>query len=505
MIRDSNEKRTIWKHLRLMTVMPVALVMMFLVEIVDANAVPAFARKYQANCALCHTSEPRLTVFGQQFKENGYQMPGSSDGGDTAKTVLEGAQGPVTIDNISNIMSMRIRADVQRASFEQVTNEMKAENVREQWDIDVPRIVNLFFGGTATKNLSYFLETEFNTQEGGEPAVKFERAFLIFSNLGGKQSVANVKVGAFDPSGLFSFPTHRQQINPVGPAADTRTFPPTLNRIPLLPLAFASKMFGLTKGLSYEGEDNYAILPVEPFLYNAPVQTSVSIYGRPLGFGSGFMYQLGVAINDKVSTSAQDKANRYDTYVMGRYDWTMLGGKAFQASAFYYNAPDAAISTLNMGGTIVYARNSTDINRYGVGARGQWGRWDIYGAYIIDEIDKPIFTGMAANSQWEETGKGASLEADWRMNNHWMLGLRYDWMTPGGLKQLPMGSTEQLNINASFLAPIVKYYPRPNIGLYARAHFNLESSAKTPIGGGTAEHPLTNLKSLVSLGMDMAF
>jgi len=485
--------------------MPMVLAVTFIIEIGDANAVPAFARKYQANCALCHTNEPRLTVFGQQFKENGYQMPGSADGGDTAKDVLEGSQGPVTIDKISNIMAIRIRADVQRASFDNVTAEMRDENVREQWDIEVPKIINLFFAGTATRNLSYFMETEYNTQESGDPAVKFERSFLIFSNLGGKQGLANLKIGKFDPSGLYSFPTHRQQINPVGPVANASNFPPKLDRIPLLPLAFASKMFGLTKGPSYAGEDDYAILPVEPLLYNAPVQTSVSIYGRPMGFGSGFMYQLGVAVNDKVSTSAQDKANRYDTYVMGRYDWTMLGGKAFQASAFYYNAPDAAISTLNMGGTIVYASDATDITRYGFAARGTWGQWDIYGTYIVDEIDKPTFTGMAANSQWEDTGKGASLEADWRMSDHWMLGLRYDWMAPGGLKQLPMGSTEQLNIDASFLAPIIKYYPRPNIGLYARAHFNLESSAKNPIGGGTNEHPLTNLTSLVSLGVDMAF
>lgn len=501
----SKGRMTKWKPVRLMTMIPMALVVTFLIQIGDANAIPAFARKYQANCALCHTNEPRLTVFGQQFKENGYQMPGSTDGGETAKDILEGAQGPVTIDKISNVMAIRIRADVQRASFEEVTDEMKNENVREQWDFDVPRIVNLFFGGTATKNISYFMETEFNTQESGEPAVRFERTFLIFSNLGGKQGIANLKIGKFDPSGLFSFPTHRQQINPVGPVAEASNFPPTINRVPLLPLAFASKMFGLTKGASYEGAEDYALLPVQPYLYNAPVQNSVSLYGRPMGFGSPFMYQVGMAINDKVSTSANDKENRYDVYVMGRYDWTMLGGKAFQASAFYYQAPDAAISTLNMGGNIVYAGKATDITRYGFGARGTWGQWDIYGTYIVDKIDEPSFSGMAANSVWEDTGKGMSLEADWRMNDRWMLGLRYDWMAPGGLKQLPMGSTEQLNIDSSFLAPIVKYYPRPNIGLYARAHFNLEDSAKNPIGGGTDEHPLTNLTNLVSLGVDMAF
>ncbi len=476
----------------------------------SASAIPAFARKYQANCALCHTSEPRLTLFGQQFKENGYQMPGSQDGSDTAKHVYEGAQGPVTLDDVSKIMAVRIRADLQRAAFDDVTADMKADKVNDQWDLQMPKIINLFFGGTARKNLSFFLETEYNVQEGDEPSLKFERSFLIFSNLGGKQGLANVTVGKFDPSGLYAFPTHRQQINPIGPVAEASGFPPTINRVPLLPLAFASKMFGLTKGNAYAGDEDYAILPVQPFLYNAPVQNGIAIHGRPLGFGSGFMYQVGVAVNDKASIAGSTaKENRYDTYVMGRYDW-MLGSAAWQASAFYYQAPDAAIGTLHMDGThpgdhtYTYGSDTTDITRWGVGARVQWHDWDIYGTYITDQIDKPSFTGMAANAQWEDTGQGLSLEADWRMNAHWMLGLRYDWMAPGGLKRLPMPGP-QINIDASFIAPIVKYYPSPNIGLYARAHFNLEDSAKIPTPGGTEEHPLTNLRNMVSLGVDMAF
>lgn len=473
-----------------------------------AEAVPAFARKYQANCALCHTNEPRLAPFGQQFKENGYQMPGSADGGTTAKTVLEGEQGPVTIDDVSNIMAARIRADIQQVSFEQETTAMKTAGVREDVDFETPRIINMFIAGTARENLSYFTEIEYNTGEGPDPSLKFERAFLQFSSLGGKQGVANLQVGKFDPSGLFAFPTHRQQLNPIGPAAETDAFPPTINRIPLLPLAFSSKMFGLTKGSAFDGSEGFAILPFEPFLYNAPNQTGIAIHGRPGGFGSGFMYQLGIAVNDKVTTDGT-KENRYDSYLMGRYDWTTSGGKAMQVSAFYYTAPDAAISTLNMSGNVIYADKATDIDRWGVGARAQWGAWDIYGAYVADQIDAPTWANsgnmMASNSVWETDGSGLSLEADWRMNNNWMLGVRYDQMSPGGLEKLPMGSTEPLNVDASFIAPILKYYPSPNIGLYARAHVNLESNKKNPIGGGTDEHPATNLSSLFALGVDMAF
>lgn len=494
---------------------------LLLAQIGTAEAVPAFARKYQANCALCHDNEPRLAPFGQQFKENGYQMPGSSDGGTMAKTKLEGEQGPVTLDQISNIMAVRIRADIQQVSFEQETDAMKEAGVTEGVDFETPRIVNVFVAGTAREDLSYYLEIESNTNESPDPSLKFERAFLQFSNLGGRQSLANVQVGRFDPSALFAFPTHRQQLNPVGPDATTDTDPPEVNRIPLLPMAFSSKMFGLTRGdgfgpsmggaMSGGADEGFAILPFEPFLYNAPSQKGIAIYGRPGGYGSGFMYQVGMAVNDKVTGDAT-RENRYDAYVMGRYDWMTGGGKNLQVSGFYYKAPEAAIATLNMGGTIYYADNATDIERTGVGARAQWGPWDIYGAYIMDRIDAPgwndavLAGGVAApNSAWETDAAGLSLEADWRMHDNWMLGVRYDQMSPGGLERLPAGSSEPLNVDAAFIAPIVKYYPSPNIGLYARAHVNLESDKKTPIGGGTDEHPATNLTSLLSFGVDMAF
>jgi len=477
-----------------------------LIGMQEASALPAFARKYQANCALCHNNEPRLNQFGQQFKENGYQMPGTSDGGTTAKHVLEGDQGPVTVDDISKIMAVRIRADIQRPSFKEETDEMKNDGVRSEVDVVVPKIVNLFFAGTAKENLSYYTEVEFNSTEEGA-SLMFERAYLLFNNLGG-QSIANVQVGMFDPSGLFAFPTHRQQINPVFPKAETAAFPPTINRIPLVPLAFASKMFGLTQGSAYSGQEGFAILPFQPYLYNAPAQTGFSVHGRPGGFGSNFLYQAGVAVNDKANTDGT-KENRYDLYLMGRYDWTTDSGKFMQLSAFYYQAPDAAISTLNMGGTVLFADNATDIIRAGIGARAQWDKWDIYAAYVADTIDKPTWansgSAMASNSVWDDRGAGLSLEADYRMTNKLMLGLRYDQMAPGGLRQLPMGSTDQLNVDASFLAAIAKYYTSPNIGLYVRAHFNLESDAKNPIGGSVDEHPATNLENMLTAGVDMAF
>ncbi len=54
-----------------------------------AHAIPAFARKYQVNCYLCHTIFPRLNKMGYLFKRNGYRLPPKPVEGKPAPRVRE--------------------------------------------------------------------------------------------------------------------------------------------------------------------------------------------------------------------------------------------------------------------------------------------------------------------------------------------------------------------------------------------------------------------------------
>jgi hypothetical protein len=56
-----------------------------IVSVQTAQAIPAFSRKYDVNCTACHTAPPQLNTFGERFLENGYQLPGTEDGGITGK------------------------------------------------------------------------------------------------------------------------------------------------------------------------------------------------------------------------------------------------------------------------------------------------------------------------------------------------------------------------------------------------------------------------------------
>ena len=275
-----------------------------------AEAVPNFARKYDISCNVCHTREPRLNAFGQRFQENGYQLPGTEDGSSTKKRQFGNPRHKLTLDSVSNFLSARIRADVQQVQFREKTE------ASEDVDFVVPNIINVFIAGTAYTNIGYFFEVEFAPGEGeGHEELLFERAFVVFSNLGKKHQALNVKIGSFDPSAFYAFPTHRQQMNPIFPDAHTEEFPPEINRIPIIPLAFSTKMFGLTTGPDHVDDDGFAILPFEPYLFNAPASTGAAIYGRP--GEKGFFYQLGVVQEE---TAEDEPETRYDFHAMLRYD-----------------------------------------------------------------------------------------------------------------------------------------------------------------------------------------
>jgi len=157
----------------------------------DSHAIPAFARKYTLNCNVCHTRPPRLNTFGEQFLENGYQLPGTEDGGIVGKKRL----GDLTLDDVTNYLAFRIRGNVIR-HFDQKSRDSKTE-------FGFPEAFNLFTAGTVTTNVGFFVEVESNVEEG---EFDTECAFVSFNNIG-LHDLAHLRIGKFDPSSFFSYPT----------------------------------------------------------------------------------------------------------------------------------------------------------------------------------------------------------------------------------------------------------------------------------------------------------
>jgi hypothetical protein len=55
-----------------------------------ADAIPAFARRYETSCRTCHDYHaPQLGAFGRLFLENGYQLPGGAEDAVRARRAVE--------------------------------------------------------------------------------------------------------------------------------------------------------------------------------------------------------------------------------------------------------------------------------------------------------------------------------------------------------------------------------------------------------------------------------
>ena len=427
-----------------------------------AEAIPAFARKYQVDCTVCHTRYPRLNNFGERFLENGYQMPGTEDGGIVRKMQL----GNVALDDISNYMGFLFAGNI--LDYSNIDRKIPG-GAEDRVSIGDPILLRILTAGTISHNIGFFISVQslFSRSED----VELDRAFLSFNNIG-KFDLAHIRIGRLDPSAYFSFPTHRPQIVPVGPQLGPPfgfLATPTVNRIPIFPSAFSSKFYGLFD------QSGTAILPFEETLFNSTQETGIDVHGRP--FGKWFLYQAGIlnGANQRIG----DSNNSKDWYVLGRLDYAESDYFSANISGFAYFGDDNA----------KIAFNFTDVsrNRYGVGARIRYKMFDVYGAYTIDRItDLPT----AVESTFDPTATGLTLEGHVLITDRWLLGLRYDNLDAGGT----LATRKSLSL-VTFQA---KYYLRSNIYMYGRHDLNLRDDE-----GGTS--PARNFRYGLILGVDAAF
>ena len=430
----------------------------------ETQAVPAFARKYNVTCHVCHTRPPRLNPYGERFLENGYQLPGTEDGGIIGKKRL----GDLTLDDVNNFLAFRLRGNVLR-SFE-FAKHSPGPGVdgrpEDKTELAFPEIFSIYATGTLTTNVGFFVELESNLEE-EETGV--ERGFLSFNNLY-LHDLAHIRIGKFDPSAFSSYPTLRQHLQFVG--ADTASSSafamPVINRIALMPAAFASKFSGIFT------RDGTAILSTDPSLYHAVAETGIDIHGRP--FGDWFLYQVGIlnGANEPFGDSNKPK----DWYVMLRMDHAEDDLFSASVSGFaYFGSNNAKVAS---GADVNW-------NRYGVAATVRYRMFDLYGAYVVDRLMN--LPGSLASS-FDTTATGFTVQADALVTDRLLASIRFDHLDAGGLL------TER--VSNSILAIQGKYYLRTNIALFLRDDINLRDAQ-----GGT--QAARNFRNAFLAGVDVVF
>src|SRR3990167_2968289 len=160
-----------------MALVLVILVGVLLATVRESNAIPAWARKYNADCAMCHYPVvPRLNSFGQQFRRAGYRTPDEF-----------GKDQDVT--KVGDFFSARLRG---RFGYENKEGQIE----RSEFTLSD---ATLFYAGALTKNFSAFVESEIESTGDIELVGQLQGVF------GSLDRYVSIRAGQMHPLQLTGF------------------------------------------------------------------------------------------------------------------------------------------------------------------------------------------------------------------------------------------------------------------------------------------------------------
>jgi hypothetical protein len=165
-----------------------ALVLVFLIlsGSQNANAIPAFARKYGLRCSACHESWPMLNYFGQKFKDNGYQLMNDRD----APIWQNPGYWPITF----RILPIWHRVSTGKVAVDQGTGVTRVTT--SGFDLSG---LDFHTGGTLEKNFSFYVLPSSDENA----SFHFETVMARLDNLFGSPWL-NLKLGKFELDNLLS-------------------------------------------------------------------------------------------------------------------------------------------------------------------------------------------------------------------------------------------------------------------------------------------------------------
>jgi hypothetical protein len=484
----------------------------------DAQAIPAFARKYDMNCNVCHAPVPRLNPYGERFLENGYQLPGTEDGGIIGQKKL----GELSINDVGNIVGFRVRGQSTfrfadyKASGTQVTGSPVVGTPHDKAEFIRPDFVSIFVAGTAYKNVGFYVDIDsIEAVNNGE--LSTNRAFLTVNNIGsqfGAKNWGHLRFGRFDPSSYSAYPLLRQQLDvvfadvvlvnngaPVG-APIPFLASPIINRFDLLSFAHGSKFYGVYN------RQGFPITPTSPGGFYGFAE-GVDLHGRP--FGDWFLYQVGIvngfAENFRLVPALGDTNRMKDFYGMVRFDYARSKYFSASLSGFgYFGQNNVVLMVPGPAPGIPGTPGDASLHQYGIQANVRFKMVDFLAAWSIDKVVR-LPSGVTP-AMFDKTATAITIAMDVRATDQLLLSTRYDFLDGGGfynqsvLSILPgppgtAGYTIQRK-STSMVGVQLKYYLRPNIAFMIRDDFNVLNAE----GGSTPER---NLRNFLTLGFDAVF
>jgi hypothetical protein len=174
---------------RLIHILAGLLLLLVILSSTPGYAIPAFARKYGLPCSACHEAWPKLNSFGQNFKDQGYQLNNDRD-------------SPIWMNPSYWPVAMRI---TPHWHYESVGRQLvdsgdgTVEETIKTSGFDLTGI-DILAAGTLSKNVSFLLVPSIDGVEG---TVGFESANIRLDNIKGSPWL-NFKFGKFELDGPLS-------------------------------------------------------------------------------------------------------------------------------------------------------------------------------------------------------------------------------------------------------------------------------------------------------------
>lgn len=167
----------------------IASLLLLIISVESAQAIPAFARRHKMSCVTCHVGFPMLNGFGEMFAGNGYQLPGA----DISDQLIDtGDENLLLLDRVP----LAVRVD----TFFQSRNDTKVSN-----DFEAPFSLKILSSAPVVKDISYYFYF-FVDERGGITGI--EDAFIFFND-GYKDVDLDLRVGQFQASDIL-FPREQR-------------------------------------------------------------------------------------------------------------------------------------------------------------------------------------------------------------------------------------------------------------------------------------------------------
>jgi hypothetical protein len=169
-----------------------------------AQAIPAFARKYQTSCQTCHIAAPALTPFGEAFRQNGYRFPAGND-----PTMTKVAPVPLGAEGYKKLWPKAVwPGEIPGMPPVAIlfTSTMDYEHAAETFTFaGMGGELEILAAGTLDEHFSFWGSVVF-ARDGEEIATEMERVNLLVRPL--DSPALMFKVGSFEP-GIMLASTHR--------------------------------------------------------------------------------------------------------------------------------------------------------------------------------------------------------------------------------------------------------------------------------------------------------